>query len=158
MTAYPKVPLPGATADRLRWMTGRWLGADGETRIEEIWSPVDAGILMGTFRWLEGGAPRFYEFMLVKPGPKSLELHIKHFGPDLVGWEEKDASTAFDLVQATGREAVFRPRTAGSSGWAVYRIADDGWLEFEEVSEEEATEPGLLLRFAPAPLMQKSSD
>ena len=155
MSAYPKVPLLGATADRLRWMTGRWVGADGEARIEEIWSPVEAGILMGSFRWLEGGTPHFYEFMLVKPGPKGLELHIKHFSADLVGWEEKDASTAFDLVQVDSREAVFRPRAAGSSGWAVYRIADDGRLEFEQVSEEEASEPGLLLRFKPSPLVEK---
>ncbi len=154
MSAYPKGPLPGAPADRLRWMTGRWVGGEGETRIEEIWSPVDAGILMGSFRWLEGGAPHVYEFMLVKPGPVGLELHIKHFGPDLVGWEEKDASTAFDLVKANDREAVFRPRSAGSSGWAVYRVADDGWLEFEETSDDEASEPGLLLRFAPSPLVQ----
>ena len=154
MTVYPKVPMRGATADRLHWMTGRWLGTDGETRIEEIWSPVDAGIMVGSFRWLEGAAPRFYEFMLLKPGSKGLELHIKHFGSDLVGWEEKDASTAFDLVEANGREAVFRPRAKGSSGWAVYRVAEDGWLEFEDVSEEEDSEPGLLLRFAPSPLEQ----
>jgi hypothetical protein len=154
VSAYPKGPLVGATADRLRWMTGRWVGGEGETRIEEIWSPVDAGILMGSFRWLEGGAPHVYEFMLIKPGPVGLELHIKHFAPDLVGWEEKDASTAFDLVQVNGREAVFRPRSAGSSGWAVYRVADDGWLEFEEASDGEASEPELLLRFAPSPLVQ----
>jgi len=151
VSAHPKVPLAGATVDRLGWMVGRWAGADGDTRIEEIWSPPDAGIMIGVFRWLKEGETSLYEFMLLKPGSAGLELHIKHFSPDLVGWEEKDASTAFDLVEVNGREAVFRPRASGSSGWAAYRIADDGWLEFEDVSEEENPEPGLLLRFAPSP-------
>ncbi len=155
VSAYPEVPLTGATIERLDWMIGRWAASEGNTRIEEIWSPPDAGIMMGTFRWLEGGEPSFYEFMLLKPGSAGLELHIKHFGPDLVGWEEKETSTAFDLVRVDGREAVFHPRAAGRSGWAVYRIADDGWLEFEEVNEEETSEPELLLRFEPSPLVQK---
>lgn len=154
MSAHPKTPLAGAKIEQLAWMVGRWSATDGESQIEEIWSPPEVGIMMGSFRWLEGGEPYLYEFMLLEPGPVGLELHIKHFSPDLVGWEEKDASTAFDLVEANGREAVFRPRAKGSSGWAVYRIADDGWLEFEDVSEEEDSEPGLLLRFAPSPLEQ----
>ena len=155
MSAHSKTPLPGVKIEQLAWMTGRWVATDGEPRIEEIWSPPDAGIMMGSFPWLEGGEGSLYEFMLLKPGPASLELHIKHFSPDPVGWEEKDASTAFDLVEVSDREAVFRPRTPGSAGWAVYRIANDGWLEFEAVSEEEDSEPGPLLRFAPSPLEQE---
>ena len=151
MSAYPKVPLAGATVERLGWMVGRWAAADGGSRIEEIWSPPDAGIMMGSFRWVEGGQASFYEFMLLKPGPAGLELHIKHFSSDLVGWEEKDASTTFDLVEVNDREAVFRLRTPGSTGWAIYRIADDRRLEFEDASQEEDSEPGLLLRFAPSP-------
>ncbi len=154
MRTYPDVPLPGVPADRLRWLTGRWIGVEDNVRIEEIWSPPEAGSLMGSFRWFDGGEPRFFEFLLVKPGPSGLELHIKHFGPDLVGWEEKDASTAFDLVQVGEREAVFYPRAEGSSGWAIYRIAADDWLEFETVSEEDDSGSDLLLRFAPAPLEQ----
>jgi hypothetical protein len=126
MSAYPKVALLGATIERLDWMTGRCAGTEGETQIEEIWSPVDAGILMGSFRWLKGGAPHFYEFMLVKPGPKGLELHIKHFGPDLVGWEEKDVSTAFDLVPVAGREAVFHPGAGDRDGWSTGSRTTDG--------------------------------
>lgn len=154
MRVYPKEPLADASIDQFDWMIGRWAAADGETRIEEIWSPPDGGIMMGVFRWLKAGEPSLYEFMLIKPGVAGLELRIKHFTPDLVGWEEKDASTAFDLVEVSGREAVFYPRAAGSSGWAVYRIADDGWLEFEELSEEEDSEPVLLLRFEPSSLAQ----
>jgi hypothetical protein len=152
---YPKAPLAGATVDQLGWMVGRWTAADGDERTEEIWSPPDSGIMMGTFRWLKGGEPSLYEFMLLKPGPAGLELHIKHFTSDLVGWEEKDASATFDLVALHGREAVFYPRSSESSGWAmaIYRIADDGWLEFVGVNEE-GLEEGLLLRFAPSPFEQ----
>lgn len=152
MSVYPKAPLAGATIDRLSWLSGRWTGGEGETRIEEIWSPPDAGIMMGAFRWLNGNEPFFYEFMLLKPGAAGLELHIKHFDANLIGWEEKDASIAFDLVQLEERVAVFYPWAEGSTGWAVYRIARDGRLEFEEVSEKESSDQGLSLRFAPSAL------
>jgi hypothetical protein len=150
VSTYPTSELVGATIESLAWIAGRWATSEEGTKLEEIWSPPDAGIMMGMFRWLDGDEPRFYEFMLLKPSAAGLELHIKHFTPDLVGWEAKDASTAFDLVQIGDREAVFHPRAEESSGWAVYRIADDGWLEFEEVPEGDASETALRLRFAPA--------
>ncbi len=154
MAMFPRTPLAGATIDQLAWMTGRWSGAEDDARLEEIWSPSDTGIMMGMFRWLNGDDPSFYEFMLLKPGRSGLELHIKHFTPSLVGWEEKDASTAFDLVWVNGREAAFAPRAEASSGWAVYRIAPDGYLEFEEVAEKECADPSLFLRFEPSALRQ----
>jgi len=133
-------------------MIGRWEGIDGESRLEEIWSPPNGNIMMGMFRLVQVGVPSFYEFMLLKPGVNGLRLHIKHFSLELVSWEEKESSVSFDLVEINGREAVFCPQASGSSGWAVYRIADDGWLEFVEIGEEETVEPGLHLRFAPATL------
>ena len=150
MSGYPKHPLHGATIDRLAWMAGRWSSKKEGERLEEIWSPPDGDIMIGMFRWIRGDAVSLYEFLVLKPGPAGLELHIKHFAPDLVGWEEKDATIAFDLVQLGDREAVFAPRAEEHSGWAVYRIAADGWLEFEEVSERKAPESALFLRFAPA--------
>ncbi|MFC2079582.1 DUF6265 family protein [Candidatus Bipolaricaulota bacterium] len=154
MRGYPKIPLPGATIECLEWMIGRWAGSDEEMRVEEIWSPPDKGIIMGVFRWIENDEPSFYEFMLLRPGAEGLELHLKHFSADLEGWEEKNATTAFDLVYAEGTQAAFAPRAAGSSGWLMYRIAEDGSLEAEEVAEDEDAEPGFRLRFAPIPLEQ----
>jgi len=153
---YPKTPLKAATIRDLAWMSGRWVGDDNGVRIEEIWSPIDCEIMMGMFRWLNGDVPSFYEFMLLRPGPAGIELQLKHFGADLVGWEEKEASTAFDLVQVSVGEAVFVPRAEGSSGWAVYRIDEDGLLVFEEVSEKERSDSELSLRFAPSPLEQST--
>jgi len=158
MMAYPKTPLAGMTADEVSWMSGRWASAADGEQIEEVWSPPEGGIMMGVFRWLKGGEPAFYEFMLLKPGSSGLELHIKHFNPDLTGWEEKDQSTAFDLVHLGEREAAFFPQKEGSSGWAVYRIDSEGGLVFEEVAEQESSDAKLCLRFAPVPLEQGGRD
>lgn len=95
--------------------------------------------------------------MLLQPGAPGLELRIKHFDANLVGWGEKDATTAFDLVQVERHEAVFCPRAEGSTGWAVYRIARDGSLGFEEVSEGERSDLALLLRLAPSAPAQGES-
>lgn len=149
MTRYPKAPAAGVAIDRLAWMSGWWSSKKDGERLEEVWSSPDAGVMIGMFRWIHGDAPSLYEFLVLKSGLAGLELHIKHFASDLAGWEQKDATTAFDLVRVEDREAVFASRAEENSGWVVYRVAEDGWLEFEEASEGEASGPTLLLRFEP---------
>jgi hypothetical protein len=147
MSAYPKTPLAGAAVDRLKWLTGHWVGVEGETRIEEIWSPPETGIMMGSFRWSEADRPSFYEFMVIQPCRTGVELHIKHFGADLVGWEERERTVAFDLVQLDGREAVFLKRTPDEVRWMSYRFVADGRLEVQFQIEGEDSSAADLLRF-----------
>ena len=90
-------------------------------------------------------------------GLSDLDRLRAHLGQsaDMIRYASYGASGLFDLVQVNGREAVFRARAPGSVGWAVYRVADDGWLEYEDVSEEADSESGLVLRFAPSPFEQE---
>ena len=97
----------------LGWLSGDWRGRRGEGAIEESWSEVAAGGMMGMFRAFEEGGVRFYEFMAIEPGEDGPELRIKHFSPNLVGWEAKDEAVIFDLVALEpGRRAVFAERGA----------------------------------------------
>jgi hypothetical protein len=50
-------------------------------------------------------------------------MRIKHFSPDLKGWEEKDAATQLALVSAGPQEAVFLQRVVENPPWLVYRRA-----------------------------------
>jgi len=114
----PSQPI-AATADDLSWMSGRWIGEHGADRTEEWWSDPHAGMMLGMFRWHRDGEPRFFELMSMEPDDRRLVFRIKHFGPGLTGWEEKDAAVTLDLVGLTDGEASFLKR--GEERWMIYR-------------------------------------
>lgn len=108
-----------ASIDAMGWLSGHWRGERSSICIEEWWSDPDGGMMLGMFRMIEGGAPRFYELLTLEPDEGRLVLRIKHFDPALVGWEESDAAVTLDLVALVDGEAVFLTR--GSERWMVYR-------------------------------------
>jgi hypothetical protein len=109
-----------ATVDDLAWFAGSWRGAKGEDVIEEQWSGVAGGTMMAMFRWLKDDAVRFYELITLEPEEDGVLMRIKHFSPGLIGWEEKDQSVVFVLVQAEARKAVFSRRGYEEQLWLVY--------------------------------------
>lgn len=88
---------PASIAD-MAWMAGHWTGEALGGQVEEIWSPPRGGVMMGMFRLSKGDKPSFYELMLLTDEGGSLKLRVKHFNPDMTGWEEKDKSVDFPLV------------------------------------------------------------
>jgi len=98
---------PASLAD-LAWMAGRWTGTGLGSKAEEIWSTPEGGAMMGMFRQSaettaggDSGGIRFYELMTLSEDQGSLILRIKHFRPDLRGWEEKDERMEFKLLRVT---------------------------------------------------------
>jgi len=85
---------------KLNWLVGHWIG-DGFGGIsEEVWaSPVD-GAMMGMYRHIKDGKINFYEFMNIVEIEGKVELRLKHFTPDLKGWEEKDKYIIFTFIKA----------------------------------------------------------
>lgn len=60
---------------------------------------------MGMYRLVRDGKPVFYEMMTLVEEKASLTLRLKHFNPDLTGWEAKDQTIDFPLV-AVSNEIV----------------------------------------------------
>jgi hypothetical protein len=89
---------PPATINDIAWFAGHWTGAGMGGENEEHWAPPNNGVMLGTFRHFKNGKPVFYEFMAFMEVEGSLLLRIKHFNPDLTGWEEKDKSVDFKFV------------------------------------------------------------
>lgn len=76
------------------WLVGSWKG-DGFGGIsEEIWSKPENGVMMGMYRHLKDDKLVFYEFLILD----KIGLRLKHFHPDLKGWEEKDETTFFQMI------------------------------------------------------------
>jgi hypothetical protein len=142
---HPTAPIPG-TVEQLAWMIGRWVGEHDADRLEEVWSDPHAGMMLGMFRWHRDGQPRFYELLTLEPEEDRLVFRIKHFGPGLVGWEEKDEAVTLDLVWLRNGQATFLKR--GETRWMVYQAQPDSgelWAWFD--TEGEPHRPGDEFRY-----------
>lgn len=101
-------PAPDATIDDLAWLEGHWKGSGLGGISEEIMSPAAGGQIMGMFRQSKAdGTLQFYEFYHFAEQDGSLILRIKHFNPDMTGWEDKDESVEFPLVALEETAAYF---------------------------------------------------
>ena len=108
---------PAAIAD-VGWLVGAWhgTGLGGET--DEVWLPPVGGAMPGLFRLVEDGRPVFYEAWALREEAGSLVLDLKHFEPDMKGWEAQDARVRFPLVRLT-------PETAYFDGLTYHRATPD---------------------------------
>lgn len=98
---------PPATLAQVSWLAGHWTGDGLGGQAEEIWSGPQAGAMMGMFRLVHDGTTSFYELMTMVEEGRSLVLRVKHFNPDLEGWEEKGETVDFPLVAVAGDRFFF---------------------------------------------------
>ncbi|MEQ1618389.1 MAG: DUF6265 family protein [Terricaulis sp.] len=98
-------PVAEATIEDAAWLAGRWVGTGFGGEMEETWAPPVGGQMVGHFRYWREGQPQFYEFMMMDVAEGGVRMRIKHFNPDLVGWEEKDGWHTFEPV-SVGPDAL----------------------------------------------------
>jgi uncharacterized protein DUF6265 len=89
---------PPATIADMAWLAGNWTCEALGGVAEEIWSAPRNGGMMGMFRLIKNGSPVFYELLTLVEENGSLILRVKHFNPNMTGWEEKDKTIDFPLV------------------------------------------------------------
>ena len=98
---------------------------------EEAWLLPAAGSLAGAYRGSRGGQVTFYELMTVVEAGGSLSFRLKHFAPDLRGWESPERAVEFPLVR-TARSALYfdgltyRRTADGLESWVVIGLGDGG--------------------------------
>lgn len=110
---------PASIAD-VSWIAGNRKAVALGGVCEEFWTVPMGTSMVGLFRFVKDGKVVFYELMTIAEENKSLVLKIKHFNPDLTGWEEKSAPQNFPLIRITPTEAYFTGQT--------YRKLQDGSL------------------------------
>lgn len=77
------------------WLVGSWEGNGFGGISHETWAKPVNGTMMGMYRHInEEGELVFYEFLMLD----DTGLRLKHFNPDLTGWEEKDEMTTFEMI------------------------------------------------------------
>lgn len=107
-----------ASIDAFDWLRGRWTGQAGTDWFEETWSAAQDGTMLGMFRLLRDGAPRFYELLALAAEGERLVFRFRHFDPLMVGWEERTQPLVFDLVALDEGGTSFAER--GRHRWMTY--------------------------------------
>jgi hypothetical protein len=138
MPKYPSETLLMTSVEPLSWLEGIWIGKEADQLIEEHWSAPQGDALMGMFRFVHTGEPRFYEFMTIAVEGQEVVLRIKHYDPGLTGWEEKGESVTYPLVQVDSGGAIFYKRGSAQPNWMVYRREGDALSVHFEGAEGEA--------------------
>ncbi|HYR27443.1 MAG TPA: DUF6265 family protein [Thermoanaerobaculia bacterium] len=96
-----------ATVDDMAWLAGHWTGTGLGGHCTETWSPVDNGVMLGTFRLVREGKPVFYEFLAVGMFEGKLAMRLKHFNADITGWEQPEKFVEFKHTKTDGNTIEF---------------------------------------------------
>lgn len=118
LTLDDPAKMPSASVEEFAWMGGHWMGEFLGGMAEEVWTPPLGGSMLGTFKLVRSDTASLYEIMALVEENGSVVLKLKHFNPDLSGWEEKDEHVAFPLVKLEENAAYF-------DGLTFQRISDD---------------------------------
>ncbi len=124
MTLEEGASSPAATIEDIAWLAGRWEETGLGGLAEEVIAPAVGGQMMGMFRHAgSDGELVFYEFYLFAEVDDTLIMRLKHFSPELKGWEEKDDYEEFPLVAVEENAVYFDGLTYKLTGEGELRAA-----------------------------------
>jgi hypothetical protein len=143
--AAPAAPL--RVAD-LAWLAGAWRGTLGGAAIEEHWSAPAGGEMVGTFRW--DREPPLYELLVLADAPEGAVMRLRHFGPGLVAWEEKEGAVVFRPVEHGPCWALFSEEGDEEEATRLrYAREEDGGLLIQVIERRDGADGSLDFRFRP---------
>jgi hypothetical protein len=87
-----------AAVERLAWLEGRWQGESGGVAMEEQWTSVRGGALLGLHRDVKAGRMVSFEFLRIQATPQGTFYYAS---------PNSRPPVAFRLVEAADRRAVF---------------------------------------------------
>jgi len=93
--------------ENIAWISGTWHGEAFGGITEEIWSEPSGDSMMASFKLINDGKVTFYEIEIIREIENSLILQLKHFNYDLKGWETKDETVDFPLIEITPNKVAF---------------------------------------------------
>ena len=133
--AQGRAPLRTATLADVAFIAGQWEGTLEGGATEEWWTAPAGDNMMGSFRYVKDGKGVFYELLLIEQTPEGPVLRLLHFGPRLVGWEEKGGAYHYPLVELAPGRAVFE-RPDGQTRLVFHRTGPRAMtVTLEQVKE-----------------------
>lgn len=107
---------PQAKISDLAWLEGCWRGSAFNGVGAECWVQGTDGHMTGLFQLVQNGELSFTEIMHLADFEDGPALRVKHFHPDITGWEEKGDFISFSLQSADDQGAVFSGLTFAREG------------------------------------------
>jgi hypothetical protein len=118
------------------WLEGRWQGNWGPRSAEQVWMSPKAGLMLGTFRLVEGDKTLVIELFTLVQKPDGIEFRFRHFTPELVAWEKSDP-TLLTLESVDAKQAVFVNPVDGQPKRSVLtRLDPDTYVARSEIVPE----------------------
>lgn len=130
------------TIESVAFMTGNWESVDGSMAIEERWSPVAGGTMLGTGRTISGDKTVFFEFLRIEGRADGVFYVAQPKG--------RHPGTEFKLVRAGEREAVFENLAHDFPKRIIYRKEADGGLMARVEGDGTEKEKPQEYRYRPA--------
>lgn len=123
---------PPAAIEDLAWLAGSWVGTGLGADVTETYSAPLGGRITGHFVMADGkGGTAFTEIVDYVPVGRSIAYRVRHFNPDMTGWEDKTGKpVVFPLVAVEKDRWFFDGMTIERTGpdaltmWV--RMRDDG--------------------------------
>ena len=130
-SATPGAAPPAATIDQLAWLAGSWRGAALGGQVAETYSAPLGGRITGHFVATNAkGGVAFTEIVEYVPVGNSLAYRVRHFGPDMKGWEDESGKpVVFPLVAVEKDRWFFDGMTierTGPDALTMWVRIDDG--------------------------------
>jgi hypothetical protein len=130
-------PAAKATLADLAWLAGSWQGFWGPRIAQQVWTPPNSGVMLGSFQLAENDKTLVVEIFTLTQTPEGIELRIRHFTPSLVPWE-KDGATVLKLTSLDAKSAVFENFVNGEPKTQSMRRMDaDTYTSRSEVMPQE---------------------
>jgi hypothetical protein len=104
----------------LAWLSGDWETAPGRMQIDEHWTKVAGGSMIGMSRTVAGGKTVFFEYLRIEARGDGV-YYVAH--P-----KARTPGTDFKLTRLTGQEAVFENPAHDFPKRIIYRKTADGAL------------------------------
>ncbi len=129
--ASPGSAPPPARIDAGAWLEGTWVGTGLGGNSEVAWLAPLAGNMAGVYRGMRNGRVTFFEIMTLVEAGRSLAIRLKHFGPDLRGWEPKEKTIDFNLLRTEPGALyldgmTYRRTPEGLESWVLVSLEDGG--------------------------------
>lgn len=96
----------GSISD-IRFIEGSWKAVAGDRSIDAVWSKPTGESMVGYVRVMKEDKVVLYELFAFEQTKNGLVALVRHFGPGLVSWEEKENPNHYDFLEAGNGQALF---------------------------------------------------
>lgn len=126
-------PVP-ASIDDVRWLEGYWMGKMPEGPVEQYFLPPAASQMPSFVRSLNDKGIIFYEIATFVERGGTIFIRLRHFTPDLVGWEDRSGAIERPLLAIEGGNLFFDRASFIRTGEDTYTVY---FLNMEDGKERD---------------------